>query len=95
MLMHEFSGSAAMPDHRIGIIGYRAREDGTEHAVYRDAAGRQFMVDGKGRRSYGVWFTLAAEESPQAEEELEPEDVTDEDILLPPVPGPARNGHTK
>jgi hypothetical protein len=45
-----------MPDHIVGIVGYRPSEDGTLNAVYVDAAGRQFIVDPKGRRVYGLWY---------------------------------------
>src|SRR5205823_6508125 len=41
-------GSAPMPDYIVGIVGYRPSEDGTQHAVYLDCTGRQFVVDGTG-----------------------------------------------
>ena len=35
--------------------------DGTQHAVYVDCAGRQFVFDARGRRVYGLWFRPADE----------------------------------
>ena len=57
-----------MPDYIIGIVGYRPSEDGTQHAVYLDSAGRQFIVDGKGHRHYGVWYVPPAEDAGRPEE---------------------------
>jgi hypothetical protein len=45
-----------MSDYVVGIVGYRPSEGGTQRAVYLDSAGRQFVVDGRGRRLYGVWY---------------------------------------
>jgi len=48
-----------MPDYIVGIVGYRPSADGTQHAVYVDRAGRQFVFDAKGHRVYGLWFRPA------------------------------------
>src|SRR5438270_756497 len=54
-----------MPEYVVGIVGYSLSEDGTQQAVYLDRAGRQFIVDRKGHRLYGVWFQPS--EAPQEE----------------------------
>ena len=57
-----------MPDYIVGIVGYSPSEDGTQHAVYLDCAGRQFIVDGRGRRRYGIWYVPAGEEAGRPQE---------------------------
>jgi hypothetical protein len=57
-----------MPDYIVGIVGYRLADDGLQHAVYLDRAGRQFIVDRKGHRVYGVWLRSGDDAPGPAEE---------------------------
>jgi hypothetical protein len=58
-----------MPNNIVGIVGYHPCEDGALNAVYLDAAGRQFIVDLKGRRVYGVWFEREKDQPPEQSDE--------------------------